>query len=301
MVLIYNQKYDYCMFYVPKAACSFMRALYIDVHKSEFDSEQLSFISKRGIHVLNNIQNNNINAEKLYNTKRFIVCRNPYTRCLSSFYDKFLNCFNKNNILTPTKLKLQFLYQLYYNEYNIDLLKKFESDTIYTEEYNSVEKFICTQHFNLKIHPFTFKNYLVFLQNCVQTNINAFDVHHNLQTFTVENHNKQTLFKDMQIVQIENFEDNIKDMCKVFFNKTLTNIFLKTFNKHLTHSVHKNSTPLKQFINSDCFNWDQEKILDFYNTKQYLPNIDCMLDNECIRIINETYNDDFEFLKYEKQ
>lgn len=301
MVLIYNQKYDYCMFYVPKAACSFMRALYIDIHNSEFDSEQLMFISKRGLHALNNIQNININPDKLYNTKRYIVCRNPYTRCLSSFYDKFLDCFNKNNTITSSKLKLQFLYQLYYNDCNENLLREFESDIIYTDEYKSVREFINAKKFNLNLQPFTFKKYLIFLQKCMQTNINAFDIHHNLQTFTIEEYNKQSLFKNMQIVQIEQFEKNIENMCELFFNKTFANRFLKTFNKHLLHPDHKNSTPLKRFIKDDCFNWHQEKILDFYNINQYLPNIDCMLDDECVRVINEVYNDDFELLNYEKQ
>lgn len=297
MTPIYNQKHNYCMFYAPKAACSFMRALYIDVHYNEFDIEQKEFIARRGIHGLNLIHNQILQEDKITFTKKYFVCRDPYTRCLSAFYDKFLNVFSSKDVPT-SKLKLQFLYQLFLNNCSKDILQTYCNDNSLYICSNSVDELLTALKLKIKIQPLTFKEYLNFLRYCFKNNIPAYDHHHNTQTYMLQ-YNIKSIFNNIHLVHIERFEEELHNMCLHLFTSSLTKKYLKSFKKLSQNKKFLNDTPPKNTVDTNCSNWSENLLFEFYNKNNYLPNIHCMLDQECIDIINYIYHQDFNLLHYE--
>jgi len=300
---LYNQYYDYILLYVPKAACSLLRKIYVCIHEGEFTKEQKDILQTRSHHAIGSIHNGNkLPQEKIYSTKKLIVCRSPYTRVLSSYYDKFINISQRKNDKAHTFYNL---LQFYSQVQCIDKLR------LTVDIINNTNKNACVslkEMYDLNHLKFqdtwsndSFLSYLQFLDTCIQNNIVCYDEHHKPQTFINKNNiNKTKLFENTEIFKIEDgIKDNIERVLETYICKNHLQKKKNSINDIL-NSKDTNSTPPKSYFNSiDCSNYTHSQINELYKTTGFLPDIKNMLCNKnVILLINKIYADDFIHLKY---
>lgn len=87
MIPVVNQRYKFILLYSAKAGCTSLRSLYLDVHRDELTTEQLSDLDE--YHNLNEVHA--YDPEQDYsNYFAYIITRNPYSRVVSAFLDQYV-------------------------------------------------------------------------------------------------------------------------------------------------------------------------------------------------------------------
>ena len=83
---LYSPKFKYIAFYCAKSGCSSLRNLFIEMHKKELPEEKQADLSihtaKESFHVPEDVNRDMV--------KKFVVVRNPYTRTVSMYMNKFV-------------------------------------------------------------------------------------------------------------------------------------------------------------------------------------------------------------------
>lgn len=317
MVVVDNKKYNYAMMYVPKAACSVMRKTYIDLHYDEFTVSEKIFLETNGIHRLGSLHTP-LPADVLYDLKKFIVCRSPYTRALSAYYDKFLAINIKDcNSYTPTHIKnkkdwktcrlynLFSLYQLTQSKplltAAIKLLDLHKTCPSLQEVFQAL-KINSKGIKNIKIND-SFQQYLLFLQMCKDEQLHShknivYDEHHNLQTLTLLRYNINKIFEKTKIVKIEEF-DTLYNVYNEFLPNDIAKKAQMIHKKIICSHKYANATPM--FNATDNHFRDLEDSTFHYkqrDTNNTLFSINNMLSNKSKEIIQSVYSQDFNILKY---
>ena len=296
---VYNTKYNYTMLYVPKAACSLIRKIYTEIHLDEFTQEQQFFLNKRGVHHLKDIHSiRDQGTEKSVNN--FIVCRNPYTRCLSAFYDKFL--FLKQEAIKDWhSYKTICFFELFLRTKEINVFQKANllDNSVFSSKVEFVQFFelLDLEYVQSKEH-YTFEQYLTFLLFCKSNNLHTvenciYDVHHDTQV------TQQCMdFFKPKIIKVERFDLLLPHYKKILKRDyTSKETILKT---NLYTNIYINSTPDKIDVNHDTSQWNKQQILDFLYKTNKLPSIKSMLTDVTLELIHNIYDIDFKLLRYTK-
>ncbi len=317
MVIVNNKKFNYAMLYVPKAACSVMRKTYIDLHYDEFTALEKTFLETNGIHRLGSLYTP-LPAEVLYDLKKFIVCRSPYTRALSAYYDKFLAIniktanYNTLNHIKNSKdwktCRLYNLFSLYQITQSVPLLIEAVRLTDLHKSCPSLSDIF----YALKIHDKSiekikindsFYEYLLFIQLCKNQQLHShkqiiYDEHHDLQTRTLLRYNINKIFSNIQIVKIEEFT-NLYNVYKELLPIEMA---------QKAQQIHKDIVNSRKFSNATPLNSTKSAV--FYDLKdstfhykqrdstQMLYNYVNMLSPESKHLIHDIYEQDFCFLNY---
>ena len=126
MPCAYSKKYKYIIIYSAKCGCTFFRKLFLELHKDE-----LKGTPTNKWHTLNNdfpIPKNLNNIPKIYLT------RNPYTRLVSIFCNKYCGGINKWCLSTKFKLKKVTFREFVIKLCNFKKKKKLNSIDIHINE-----------------------------------------------------------------------------------------------------------------------------------------------------------------------
>lgn len=317
MSIIPCYKYNYAMLYVPKAACTVMRKTFIDLHFDVLNDEQQHIVNTHGHHKLETIFKEPIYPDTLYNMSKFIVCRSPYERAVSAYYDKFFDFHLYKKIDSNTTLlnanrndwktnRLYNLFALYNITQDVDLLKEASLIHNFFREnptFNDVLKALSLKIdlTNLQIND-SFYEYLKFLLLCKSTNIHnratqIYDEHHNEQTYTLLRYNKDVIFSNTDIVQIENFNS----VDSVFEKLLPQEIALKAKKINAMYRDQKiNATLPKTLVDYKC---DDKVYIDYINFLKHTHTVfdyQNLLTDKTINLINLLYSDDFNLLNYKK-
>ena len=106
--IIYSKKYNYAIKYNPKSGCSFIRMLFLELHQAELGREPTN-----KHHQL--IRDFKYNKEQTHFTLN--VVRNPYTRVVSMFTNKFMGLPKAStlykHIQLPKDTFFEFVKHLY--------------------------------------------------------------------------------------------------------------------------------------------------------------------------------------------
>lgn len=96
---LYSPKYNYVLHFIPKCACTFVRCMFLYMHHNEYDIEMKQIFekiknNKNMIEVHNLICDihNKSRQDNLPNKgcPRFLIVRNPYSRAVSMYTDKYI-------------------------------------------------------------------------------------------------------------------------------------------------------------------------------------------------------------------
>lgn len=302
MIPIFNEKYNYIMLYVPKAACSVMRKTYVDFHYSEFTKEQLSILTDKNklFHGLAGVHSGNrLPSSVFYDTPRFIVARNPYKRALSAYYDKFIYLRNNNTWKTT---KLYNLFCVFQITNDIELLKTLTSlEEVHKcnlpfYEYIKTTKINYNNNDNIND---SFEKYLEFILMCKTHNIKTYDEHHDLQSAISNKFNINKVFKNPYIVQIENFQNNLTECInKLLSNKDDIERYLKLFAQNSQNPKVRNANFKQVYENIDGSVKGRSYFLKRVTEKETILNTGSMVSSKCEELIYNIYKQDFDLLSY---
>ena len=305
MIPILNEKYNYIMLYVPKAACSVMRKTYIDFHIEEFTDEQQAVMrdNNKMFHGLANIHSGNrMPPESFYGMFKFIVTRNPYERALSAYYDKFLYLRNNNTWKTT---KLNNLFNIFELTKDLQLLKKLtllddlHKCNLVFNEYAKVINF--TDKVNIAEIDNSFTKYLEFILLCKTHNIKAYDEHHDLQSIISNKFNIDKVHENIKVVQIENFKNNlIKCVSDIFKGEDLlryTRIFEQ--NSQDPRARNSNFKQVEEKMNGAVLN--RTYFIERISSKQTILNTNTMVDQKCENLVHTIYEQDFNLYNYTRK
>jgi hypothetical protein len=104
--IIYSKKYNYAIKYNSKSGCSFIRILFLELHRAELEREPTNHYHQLWKDFI-------YNQEQTHFTLN--VVRNPYTRVVSMFTNKFLGPANTlyKHIQLPKDSFFEFVKHLY--------------------------------------------------------------------------------------------------------------------------------------------------------------------------------------------
>lgn len=302
MMPLYNQTHDYILLYVPKAACSLLRKIYVYLHEDEFTVEQKEILNTKSHHSIGSIHNGNkLPLDKIYSTKKLIVCRSPYTRTLSAYYDKFINILHRKNLKTFTFYNLLQFYShvqcLDKLRHTVNSIKNSNAIGVTLKEIYEINGIDASDH----IYNDSFLAYLQFISTCIQNNIICYDEHHKPQTSINKNNLcKLNLFKNTEVFHLEdNINENVFKLLKPYVSQKLLRSKQSGI-KDILNDKNINSTPPKKHIDSlDCSTFNSHQLNEIYSKSGFLPDIENMLYNPCVNnLIKDIYCDDFLHLKY---
>lgn len=320
MVTIYSKKYNYIQIYIPKCACSVIRRAFIDIHKSEFTEEHSLFLQKNGIHKLGSLFPP-LEPNLMYNKPKILMCRSPYTRALSAYYDKFLTINARRwDSSTPNHIKngndwktckLYNLHTLYQTTNSKQALIDCINLTQYHKESPSINQLF--EILKIKESPLlqvddSFLSYLNFINFCYTEGIHShkhlvFDEHHYHQTHTLLRYNLDTIFSSN--IKIAKLEDGFEQFYNYLFEILPENKAIeakKIYETILQDKKFQNSSISKNAYVDNIF-YDKENSKFLYSVRdqtKMLPHNNNMLSKKCIELINSIYNNDFKYLKYDK-
>jgi hypothetical protein len=303
MVGVYNNKHNYAMLYVPKAACCVVRKTYVDTHLCEFNQDQISLFEGKLFHRLSSLHNlNNVTTQQLNDIKKYIVVRDPYTRALSAYYDKFL--YLRNNASWKT-LKFVNLFHLFNLTNDIELLKVLTENDIHEKElpFDVFLKEMAPSYIKKAyIKNDSFLEYLKFIQLCNTHNIKSFDEHHNSQnTRTNVSLQGVDVNKNTLIVHLENFQEEIFKAYEYVLPSELYEKATTAFLQNCGDKNTRNSTASKTYTsNLKSYNFTKNEIVKILNVSKALPCFQSMICSQTEQLIYDIYRDDFETFTYKR-
>lgn len=173
----YSKKHNYIIGYSAKSGCTYVRQLFLELHKNELNGEPTYKWHHLGLDFK---IPNNINIDK---TNKIIVSRNPYKRTVSMFIDKY--CGGPGAGLLRNKFTIEkttfriFVKKLLYFKIN--------------KKLNNIDVHIKEQSHNLNKNNAQFIKLEEFNENIVNAykSLNL----HNLVP-SVENYLKKDIFKN---------------------------------------------------------------------------------------------------------
>jgi len=230
-------------------------------------------------------------------TKKILVCRNPYTRCLSAYYNKFL------------ALKLQYtnLQQLYRHKKLRALNSKNKQwQNVYAAFYtlattNNDLSCLCANLYTKVdyIQPIndSFREYVKFLKNgWLKRRWFTNNDHFNPQVDV----NSLVLFDcNLQIVKLEdNFTQNILKALECVIPE---DVFFNCYNEIISilkTRPNQNNKDNKDIVSGCYADYTSEQWINFIQCGGNLAGISNMLDADIVADLNEMFMYDYQYLDY---
>ena len=260
--------------------------------------------SKAGSTLVNQIHNYISDSKKSYsfheikNLKKILVCRNPYTRCLSAYYNKFLTLkriYQKNKGLYKLSLPIKIkLWQNLYSAFYIETTTGKSPNQIDCCSLTGLLKVDLTE----KIDD-SFKNYIKFLKKSITENKWFVQNSHFLPQV---NQNDLKLFdNNLIIVKLEeDFNYNFLNALKTVLSINIYDQYISKITEILDTTPNKTSNRLI-LEGNDYLNYNSDQLIEFMNKNNGLPSIENMLDDDIINFINDIYENDIINLNYLKK
>lgn len=226
--------------------------------------------------------------------KKIMVGRDPYTRCLSAYYNKFLTLkkeYMKSKgcyVYIPHKKKVwQNCYSAFYIE---------------TTTGKSPTELDCNTNTGLLKSDYTieiddsFKSYVKFLKKSIDENKWFVNNAHFLPQVNTKDDN---IFDDnLILVKLEEkFDEEFLDALQVVLPADVYNNYLFKVCELLNTTPNKTLNRLS-LEGNEYLNYNSVKLISLMKDSIGLPSIHNMLDSETIGLINDIYHNDFVYLKY---
>jgi hypothetical protein len=212
---IYSNKYDYSVSFCAKSGCCTVRNIFLQLHSDEIDKNP-----ENGIHDIHIYYPLTKNINDIPN---IIVVRNPFSRVVSMFIDKYIN---NNMIMRAIKSKGHEIKNHSFMHF-LELLKIFNT----SNELDRLEGHVTTQSYNYTPNN---KTIIVKLENLEEELSNAY----------------KKIFPDNK----NNIIENLKNMLNGPHKKNATN-YNKSLDTNVTNKdffEKKNIPTYKYFYNDDA-------------------------------------------------
>jgi len=282
-----------------------MQAWYYPIYNyiSLTSPKAASTLTKNVHNFINNLDGVKLTQyQKHLNIKKILVCRNPYTRCLSAYYNKFLTIKNtytdiqqlyrhkKFRSLNTVQLQgrekqWQNVYAAFYTRATTnDSLREVRADL-----YARVKYTTCIND--------SFRSYIKFLKKGWLEN----------SWYTNNAHFKPQICNDdlilfnssMSIVKIEEcFKQNMLNALQEVLPQDIYNSKFKSIEHILNTKPNQHKLNVTQLSGNGYADYTSNQWVDFLQSGNSLASINNMLDDDIINDMNEMFSLDFKHLNY---
>lgn len=224
--------------------------------------------------------------------KKIFVCRDPYSRCLSAYYNKFLT-------IKRELLKIKGLYEpainkkkMWQNLYSAFYIETTTGKSPVESDRNYITGLL-KSNYNIEIDD-SFKSYVKFLRKSINENKWFIKNDHFLPQVNTNN-----IFDDnLILVKLEEkFNETFLNALQIVMPADVYNNYLFKVCELLDTTPNKTLNRLT-LEGNEYLNYNSVKLISLIKDNTGLPSIHNMLDSETIGLINDIYHNDFVYLKY---